>query len=282
MNRREFMVAILATSVAPARAAAGKFSIGATAYASLASALAALRDGEILEVAPGDYPDDCRSSNASNITIRCAAEATFHAAYRGKSTFVLGGNNVSLVGLSGVDITNDDANGGLIRFEGANLTADRIRIDSCETGILSGNASADSIITLTNLTGTKNGTPGDGQSHAIYIGECAALSLYLSASTISDTNVGHLVKSRAARTVITDCRLDKGRASRCIDACFGGVLVVDGNLTLINSTVAQNYQLIGYGAELPRDARGWAIAKYALNTFTVAPSVTYFGRDSRE
>jgi hypothetical protein len=163
---------------------------------------------------------------------------------------------------------------------GVNLTADRIRIDSCETGILTGNAQADSIVALSNLTGTKNGTPGDGQSHAIYVGVCAAL--YLSGSTISDTNVGHLVKSRAAKTVITDCKLDKVRASRCIDLCNGGVFVLDGYSTLINSTVAQSYQLIGYGTELPRDTRGWAVAKYPLNTFTVAPSVTYFGRDIRE
>jgi hypothetical protein len=70
----------------------------------------------------------------------------------------------------------------------------------------------------------ENGTPRDGQSHAIYVGACAAL--YVANADLADTSIGHLIKSRAARNVITQSRLIEGAASRALDICNGGVLEI--------------------------------------------------------
>jgi hypothetical protein len=251
-----------------------RFGIGTVPFATLATALAALRDGQTLDIAPGDYPADAGYSKASNITIRCVGgEAVFHAQHGGKSTFVLAGNNVTLANLAGEGIINSDGNGGLVRFEGANLTAAGIRIDHCQTGILTGNAHPASIVRLANLKGTKNGTPGDGQSHAIYIGVCAELRI--TDADLSDTFIGHLIKSRAARNLISGCKLVEGRASRAIDICNGGVLKIS-NTYIKQTQETDNPDIIGYGAECAKDAAGNRQPSYPLNTIDIAADVRCF------
>ena len=234
------------TEATPSRPPASpRFSIGEIIYATLAEALAALQDGQTLDIAPGLHSGEAGYSRASNVTIRASAEAAFDSVHGGKSTFVLAGHNVTLQNLAGVGITNASRNGGLIRFEGRHLTASGIRIDRCETGILTGNAHVDSIVRLSDIKGKENGTPGDGQSHAIYVGACA--ELHVTNADLADTFIGHLIKSRAARNVIAGCRLIEGRASRAIDICNGGVLEI-ANTYIKQTQATDNPELIGYGA----------------------------------
>jgi hypothetical protein len=266
--------------------ASNRFGIGGISYATLAQALAALQDGQTLDIAPGTHSAEAGYSRASNITIRASAEAVFDSVYGGKSTFVLGGENVILQKLGGVGITNESRNGGLLRFEGRHLTATGIRIDRCETGILTGN-SKDSIVRLNDVRGKENGTPGDGQSHAIYVGACA--ELYVTDAHLADTLIGHLIKSRAAKNVITKCRLIEGTASRAIDICNGGVLEISS--TYIKQTQAtDNPEIIGYGAECAKDATGARVPTYPSTTVNIAadvrcideriPNGTFFRRSS--
>ena len=235
----------------------------------MGDALEALRDGQTLNIAPGNYPGEAGYSRASNITIRASAEAVFDSVYGGKSTFVLGGENVTLKNLAGVGITNDSRNGGLIRFEGRHLTATGIRIDRCETGILTGN-SPDSIVKLNHVRGKENGTPSDGQSHAIYVGACA--ELYVTNADLTDTSIGHLIKSRAAKNVITNCRLIEGAASRAIDICNGGVLEI-GSTFIKQTQATDNPDIIGYGAECTKNAAGVRLPTYPVNTVNIAADV---------
>ncbi len=266
-----------AEATPPRPPASPRFIIGEITYATLAEALAALQDGQTLDIAPGNHPGEAGFSRASNVTIRASAEAVFDSVFGGKSTFVLAGNNVTLLNLAGVGITNASRNGGLIRFEGRHLSASGIRIDRCETGILTGNAHVDSIVRLSDIKGKENGTPGDGQSHAIYVGACA--ELHVTNADLADTSIGHLIKSRAARNVIAGCRLIEGRASRAIDICNGGVLEI-ANTYVKQTQATDNPELIGYGAECARNAAGVRIPTYAVNTVTIAADVLCF--DERE
>jgi len=250
-------------------AASDRFVIGDISYATLAEALRALRDGQTLDISPGKHSGEAGYSRASNITIRASAEAVFDSVYGGKSTFVLGGENVTLQNLTGVGITNDSRNGGLIRFEGRHLTATGLRIDRCETGILT-STSPGSIVKLTDVKGKENGTPGDGQSHAIYVGACA--ELYVTNAKLADTSIGHLIKSRAAKNVITGCRLIEGRASRAIDICNGGVLEI-ANTYIKQTQATDNPEVIGYGAECMMNASGVRVPTYPINTVDIAADV---------
>jgi len=246
-----------------------RYLVGDITYRTLAQSLAALRDGQTLDIAPGLHSGQAGYSRASNITIRASAEAVFDSVYGGKAAFVLGGENVTLQNLAGVGITNESRNGGLIRFEGRHLTATGIRIDRCETGILTRDA-ADSIVKLNDVSGKENGTPGDGQSHAIYVGACA--ELYVTNAYLADTSIGHLIKSRAAKNVITKCRLIEGPASRAIDICNGGVLEIS-NTYLKQTQPTDNPEVIGYGAECIKDATGARLPTYPVNTVDIAADV---------
>jgi hypothetical protein len=73
-----------------------RFTIGDTSYPTLAEALVALQNGQTLDIAPGIHTGEAGYSQASNITIRASGEAVFDTVYGGKSTFVLGGDNVTL------------------------------------------------------------------------------------------------------------------------------------------------------------------------------------------
>jgi len=249
--------------------ASNRYLVGDISYGTLAQALAALRDGQTLDIAPGLHSGQSGYSRASNITIQASEEAVFDSVYGGKATFVLGGENVTLQNLAGVGITNESRNGGLIRFEGRHLTATGIRIDRCETGVLTRDAS-DSIVKLNDVRGKENGTPGDGQSHAIYVGACA--ELHVANAYLADTSIGHLIKSRAAKNVITRCRLIEGSASRAIDICNGGVLEIS-NTYLKQTQATDNPDVIGYGAECTKDATGARLPTYPVNTVNIAPDV---------
>ena len=68
---------------------------------------------------------------------------------------------------------------------------------------------------------------GDGQRRrGIYIGYGIDAVLTVTNSTFQYTYVGHLLKSRAYSTKVDNCLFIKGTASRCIDQCAGGNLVV--------------------------------------------------------
>ena len=90
---------------------------------------------------------------------------------------------------------------------------------------------------------------GDGQSHNLYAGSIARLSV--TGSYFHHARVGHLLKSRAAESRIVDNRLidgEDGAASYELEFPNGGVAYVVGN-TIAQSTRTENPYLIAFGAE---------------------------------
>ena len=239
-----------ASAKAPAAggASTAPFMIGGTPYSNLGAALVALRDGQTLDIAPGRYPGQCGHASANRVTIQCKGEAVFDTVAQNKSTFVISGSDATVRGLAGENLRNTDGNGGLLRMEGRNWSAENIRIDRCETGILSSYIPG-SVVHLKNIRGTGNGTPGDGQSHAVYIGdcdECIAEELNL-----ADTNVGHLFKCRALVTRVRNSKLIEGRASCAIDLPRRGSLWLESSY-LEQSQETDNRAIIQYAGEAAR------------------------------
>lgn len=251
------------------------FSIGATKYQTLASALSALADGQTLDIKPGHYRDDCGGSGASNITIRCVGgKAFFYKTFGGKSVLNLEGNNVVVQGICGIGCTNADSNGGVIRFEGDTITVDDMEADLCEIPYLSGLNHPNSVETFNRpkIRRCEGRSPQGGIGHGLYFGKCAEARIV--GPDIDGTMLGHLVKSRAAKLVVDGGRLVEGpRTSRVLDVCLGGVVELKGRLYIEQGRETDNFDIIGYGAECP-SVGGVRTPAYPVNTIEIAADVT--------
>jgi hypothetical protein len=98
-------------------------------------------------------------------------------------------------------------------------------ISNCDNGILGG-AKGQSL-TLRRCFIHENGN-GTGRAHNVYFGYGDLLTVEDTLST--KAVIGHLLKSRAARTVIRNTRLigDGGTESACLDVPDAGILDIDG------------------------------------------------------
>ena len=226
--------------------------VGAGKYFALPSIAAQFaRDGDIIEIDAVTYEADVAIWRANNLTIRAVGNRAHMAAKgahaEGKAIWVIKGNNTIIenIEFSGAKVAH--RNGAGIRHEGAGLTLRNCYFHHNENGILTG-AVPTSDIVIERSEFAYNGA-GDGQSHNIYIG--AARSFTLRHSYIHHANVGHNVKSRAAKNYLLYNRImdeRDGNSSYLIDLPNGGVSYVIGNL-IQQGPRAENWTLISYGAE---------------------------------
>jgi hypothetical protein len=221
-------------------------------YHTIASAVAATHDGDVVQVQAGTYTNDfvtVRDSirlQAVGGMVRMVATSS---PPDGKAIITEGAAGKSVT-ISGFDLSGAKVaarNGAGIRYEGGNLTLVNAYIHDNQNGILGG-AYANGTISMDRCEFAFNGY-GDGYSHNIYIGDIANLTI--TNSYLHDAKVGHEVKSRAETTVITGSRIDDGptgTASYSIDLPNGG------NATITNDVIrqgprSQNPAMIAYGEE---------------------------------
>jgi hypothetical protein len=107
----------------------------------------------------------------------------------------------------------------------ATVLMEDVEIDHCDNGILGGDPGLR--LTLRRCYFHDNGNPS-GLAHNAYVGNCAEVLVEDVLST--RCMIGHLLKSRAARTVIRRTRLlgGGGSESACLDVPDAGVLDIDG------------------------------------------------------
>ncbi len=139
-----------------------------------------------------------------------------------------------------------DANGAGIRYEGGNLTLNGCYFHDNEDGLLGGTWPTGTL-TVNNSEFAFNGR-GDGQTHNLYIGAIANLTI--DNSYFHDAKEGHEVKSRALNTTITNSRIDdlNGTASYSIDLPNGGNAVIQNNVIQQGAT-SHNPVIISIGEE---------------------------------
>jgi hypothetical protein len=209
------------------------------------------RDGDIIEIDAGPYEGDAAVWRQHRLTIRGVggrAHLRANGAHaEGKAIWVIKGDDTTIesVEFSGAKVT--DQNGAGIRLEGAGLTVRDCHFHDNENGILTG-ANPWSDIVVEHSEFAHNGA-GDGQTHNLYIGGVRSFTLRF--SYIHHAIVGHNVKSRALKNVITYNRImdeENGRASYDIEFPNGGLAFVIGNV-IQQGPVTENSTIVSYGAE---------------------------------
>lgn len=220
-------------------------------YKTIASAAEAARDGDLVEIAAGDYVGDVAYWPQSDLTLRgVGGRPHLKAAGRhsqGKGIWVISGDNVLVENIEFSGAQVPDQNGAGIRFEGRRLTVRTSFFHDNENGILTGNRD-DAEVAIEFSEFARNGA-GDGYTHNMYIGH--SKSFVLRGSYSHEARVGHLVKSRAAVNQILYNRLtdeEQGSSSYNIDLPDGGRALVIGN-QLQQGSRTENPAMLSFAAE---------------------------------
>lgn len=223
-------------------------------YHSIASAVAATHDGDVVLVQTGTYTNDFLTIRDSIDLKAFGGMVHINATVAppdGKAIITEGATGTS-VSISGFELTGAqvaDQNGAGIRYEGGDLALTACYMHDNQQGILAGAAVAGTgTISIDQSEFAANGS-GDGYTHNIYVNDVALLSI--TNSYVHDAVVGHEIKSRAETTVITNSRIadgGSGTASYSIDLPNGG------NATISNDVIeqgpgSQNPAMISYGEE---------------------------------
>jgi len=208
-------------------------------------------DGDTVEVDAGDYLGDVATWRQNNLTLRAVGgRARLIAAgtsAENKGIWVIRGGTIQVEGFDFLGARVPDRNGAGIRLEKGRLKIRDCRFLENENGILTG-GDAETTLDISNSEFGNNGS-GDGQSHNLYVGAIARLTV--SGSYFHHAKVGHLLKSRARENDIRYNRLTDeigGRASYELEFPSGGVTYVVGNIIQQSSTT-ENPHLISYAAE---------------------------------
>ncbi len=218
-------------------------------YSTIASAIAAAGDGDVIQVQAGTYTNDF-AEITHKITLEAVGGPVNMVATEpipnGKAILVTD-TDVTINGFTFSGATVTDANGAGIRYQGGNLVIENSVFENNQNGILAGVVPGGTI-DIENSEFINNGS-GTGYTHGIYIGDIAKLTV--NNSYFTGTNVGHEIKSRAETNVITNSRIQdgpNGTASYTIDLPNGG------NDTITNDVIekgpnSENPVMISFGEE---------------------------------
>lgn len=209
------------------------------------------RDGDVVEIAAGDYHGDVAVWTQNGITVRGVGGKVRliadGASAEQKAIWVVRGGAMTVENVEFTGARVWHRNGAGIRFEKGRLVVrDCVFLDN-ENGILTGN-DKNSVLDIENSDFGHNGA-GDGYSHNLYVG--AMRRLTVTGSHFHHARVGHLLKSRAAENHIVGNRLvdgEGGRASYELEFPNGGIAHVSGN-TIQQSATTENPVMVSFGAE---------------------------------
>jgi hypothetical protein len=223
------------------------FSIGQTSYPTLQAAFDAATPGTTVTVSGTvQGPAACGYMRVPGVKLRgidCTVLAQ-GASAGGKAVIVVQAENFTVEDVDASGMQVEGKNGSFIRQEAnGNLTLRRCRIHDGQQGVLTNNDLDKCHVLLEDCDFYRLGA-GDGQSHNIYIGTIA--ELHILRGRYDDANIGHCIKSRAARTIIDGAQIHEGRASRAIDVPNGGFVEI-GNCDIVQSQATNNSGVVSYG-----------------------------------
>ncbi|MEO8118438.1 MAG: right-handed parallel beta-helix repeat-containing protein [Rhodoferax sp.] len=207
--------------------------------------------GAIVEVDTGDYVGDVAVWTQDQLTLRAIGGrvklVAAGASAEDKAIWVVRGGQMSVEGFDFTDARVPGKNGAGIRFERGHLKIRDCTFSNNENGILTSDQ-PDAVLEIKNSEFGHNGQ-GDGQSHNLYVGSIARLTV--TGSYFHHARVGHLLKSRAAENHIFYNRLTDevgGSASYELEFPGGGIAYVVGN-TIAQGSQTENPHMISYGTE---------------------------------
>jgi len=237
------------------------------ALATPSAAAAVAGDGDTVLIDAATYAGDVATWTQDDLTLRgVGGRAHLRADGRsaqGKAIWVIAGDRtrVDRIEFSGATVPDD--NGAGIRQEGTDLTVTRSWFHHNQDGILTGADPASDIV-IKRSRFFRNGGD-DGYTHNLYVG--AVRSLTVTGSWLWGADVGHELKSRAARTTIVGNRISDGdaTASYSIDLPNGGRALVAGNV-IVQGPRSENSTLVSYGAEgLTGSGELWVVNNTLVN-----------------
>ena len=241
---RAIRAAVAALLLSAGAAGAATLHVGpGQPYKMPSQAIAAAHNGDTVAIAPGTY-FDCAEVRQNDLTIEGAGPKTVltDKTCAGKAILVTDGNNITIKNLTLQRARVIDGNGGGIRAEGGNLTVIGVRFFNNQDGILSA-PNPKAIVRILDSTFVDNGScaSAGGCAHALYANQMALLDV--EHTRFFDTQQGHNIKSRAAKTIVKDCTIEdgpNGTSSYQIDIPNGGTLIAEGN-TFEKGPKSQNH-----------------------------------------
>ncbi|HEY8614093.1 MAG TPA: right-handed parallel beta-helix repeat-containing protein [Roseomonas sp.] len=218
-------------------------------FSTIAAAVAAANDGDVLAVQAGTYTNDFANID-TKLTIEGVGGMVNLVATESPSNgkaILTTNTDVTIrnVAFSGAQVP--DENGAGIRFQGGNLVIENCLFENNENGLLSGTVPGGTI-TIRDSEFANNGR-GDGYTHNLYAGEIAKLTV--ENSHFHGAVIGHEVKSRALETVITGSRIEQGAdgtGSYSIDLPNGGKVTISDNY-IQQGANSDNPVMIHFGGE---------------------------------
>lgn len=214
-------------------AAARILEVGAGRDLTLPSQAAAIAvRGDFVRIDPGIYAD-CAVWRASRLAIEATAPGVVLTGKvcREMGIFVIGGNDVTIRGMTFAGARGIWHNAAGIRGEGRNLTVEHSRFLDNENGILAGGPS-NGVLRITDSEFAGNGSCVGACAHGVYAGGPIFL-VDIERCVFRNTRTAHHIKSRARNTMIIDSRIEDGpdgTSSYLIETPNGGNLLVQGNV----------------------------------------------------
>jgi hypothetical protein len=233
-------------------------------YHTIADAIAASHGGDTIFVEAGTYTNDSAAIDHDLTLVGVGGYAHIDSTGdipNGKADFVINANvTIQNFEFSGASVA--DHNGAGIRHESGALTVQNSYFHDNQEGILAGDNPASSMV-IQNSSFVHNGA-GDGQTHGVYVGQIASLSV--DGSTFEDQVMGNQLKSRAAETTVSNSHFATGPdgANYDVDLPNGGVATIHDN-TFDKGDTSNNRAIIHFGGEID-NATGSLLVQH--NNFT--------------
>ncbi len=213
------------------------------------------RDGEIIEIRPGNYRGQPAVWTQNNLVIRATGARPVMIAdgksAEGKGLWVVRSDHVRIENIEFRGARAAAGNGAGIRFDRGHLVVNRCAFFDNEMGILTANLPDMTLAVSDSEFAAPPHTASD-LHHLLYVGAIGRFEL--SGSRFEQGYLGHLVKSRARENYVRYNLLVDGAggsASYELEFPNGGIAYVLGNV-IGQSSGTNNPVLVAYGAEGPR------------------------------
>ncbi len=227
MRVRSLLLALLLLAVGAGPATARVLLVGpGQKLARPSDAARVAKDGDEVRIAPGTY-FDCAIWNANRLTIAAAGPGVVLSdlSCAGKASFVIGGHDVVVRGLTFTRIRVPDNNGAGIRAEGGNLTVEDCAFINNQVGILTAGRAA-VLLVLRSRFEDIGSCSGGRCTSALMVGDWARLEVV--DSQFIAPRAGLAITSDAARVTLHGNRVEGGAAGLVRLAARGPVLL-EGN-----------------------------------------------------
>lgn len=233
-------------------AAADRLIVGADG-GSLPDALARARDGDTIELLPGDYTGAPLVLEGRRLTLRgVGTRPVFKHAGRlpngAKALLTVRGGEVTLENLRFTGARTNDGEAAGLRMEGGSLTVRECSFYDNEYGLHALNDEAARLRIENSEFGQAPKVVG-GLHHLLNVGRIGRLEVR--GTRFQQGFEGHLIKVRARETLLTYNFIHdglRGGASYEVDLAGGGVATLIGNV-IGQGSDTQNPVVVAYGAE---------------------------------